>query len=233
MAKSTSKAAKIKALAKFKKNIDSAKTVEAKVTGRTLPGGLRRAIAQISATTKFDLDKNGNPYFLVAGTVLEPEEYKGTYVGLFYNFQADPEWFNEPQTEQEKFDKFFSHMKTFGYDQDLIADMVAFAEVLVKDAPHFLFNTSNNPSKDGEFKAYFQMGVPVEEETEEDDAPSYEGSEFSPGDYVIVDGIEGDTDCPWNGVIKEVNGESAQVEFEDDGEEYTIELEYLSLAEAE
>jgi hypothetical protein len=199
----------------------SAKEVEASTGGTSLPLGLEGASAQITRA-KMGENKNGNPYFYIYATVLEPEQYKGAFCGQIYNLTED-----KYNTEEDQIKNLYSRcLKHLGFDHIIETAGDQF-EVLEKVLPilnrgdmAFTFDTGNRPRKDGSATVFIRGlsdngMVPAEEaDTEadtEDDAP------FAIGQAVTV--MWGDDEYKGHIVLNHCEDEQSTIAYEDGDED--------------
>ena len=153
--------------------------------GSQLPGGIIRGVAQLSSY-KFDEDKNGNPYFFLTGVVKEPEELAGCKASAQHFIKE-----TQQKSVQDKLDGLSSDLQLLGAQLEgtNIDDIPGIIADLVKQKPHFLFNTVSFKDDQGERTYVFIQGLAEGWEDSDDDAES-EDEEDDDGDD------EDDVDTP-------------------------------------
>lgn len=110
---------------------------QASARGQQLPGGIVRGVAQFSS---YNIDENDNkvPFISLTGIVKEPEEYRGARATVTHRFEE-----TERESIEDKMDKFSSDLQLLGCDTEGTTedDWDGLLAELVKDKPHFYFNT--------------------------------------------------------------------------------------------
>lgn len=155
-----------------------AKDTEPKVKGQQLPGGIINGVSRFT-DYKFAADKNGNPYLILTGIVLVPEEHAGARAQRSF-FLAPPKS-DKAKTLEEKYEDLFSDLQLLGVDttafdpNSCLEEMLESLKALVKEKPCFKFNTWKK-DKESDTVVFIQgladdpdEGEDDEEEWEEDD----------------------------------------------------------------
>lgn len=154
----------------WKKKADSAP----KARGSTLPEGVVMGTAQVSSYRIGEYD-DGTPYVSITGIIKEPAEYAGQRVPLRYVIKETDNKTVEQVVEELTSDLQFLGVETAGTSED---DIPKLLDKLVKDKPHFYFNTKRwNMNGNTGVKAYVQEGRPDPIELEGGDEPSADADE--------------------------------------------------------
>ena len=157
-----------------KGSYERAKTVEAKVGGRSLPGNLKNCIGQVTRIKLQDSEKTGQSYaYIYASTVetvgkgdKERTQYRNYPCGQLYNLGEDQ--FN---TFDDNFNTFIAALKCLGYAEQVegCSEEEFFVSVLpwiIEDMnarkPYFVFETSNKPKNDGTFNIWPKSPAPAD-----------------------------------------------------------------------
>lgn len=143
MAKTTNKSvtsnkALLKLKAKAKGAWNRSRKKEPKAAMGNLPPNVQGGVARFSSY-KIDLDKKGDPYVVLTGIALEPENVQGKRVSKTHFIKAGKE-----TTVEDKLDKLCSDLQLISgesldeVDLDAISE---FLDSLAKDKPYYGFNT--------------------------------------------------------------------------------------------
>jgi len=178
MAKKKQSASKAKLLNKLKRTAkgawNKARETEGKARGSQLPGGIVKGVAKLTSW-KLDEDKNHNPYFVISGTVKEPEEFEGLRASVMH-FISESQY----ATVEEKLEKLASDIQLLGGETDG-ADLDELPTILgdlVEAGPHFFYNTSEFKRNDGSVSvSVFIQGLADEWEDDEEEEPEEETEE--------------------------------------------------------
>jgi len=180
MAKKKQSASKAKLLNKLKRKAkgawNKARETEGKARGSQLPGGIVKGVAKLTSW-KLDEDKNHNPYFVISGTVKEPEEFEGLRASVMH-FISESQY----ATVEEKLEKLASDIQLLGGETDEadLDDLPNILADLVEAGPHFFYNTSEFKRNDGSVSvSVFIQGLAEDwdEEDSEEEEPEEEAEE--------------------------------------------------------
>ena len=174
--------------------------------GSMLPDGIVRGVAKLSSY-KFDEDKNGNPYFMLTGIVVEPSELAGQRATASHFIKE-----TQSKTVEQKLDGLSSDVQLLGGDVDgtEIDDLPGIIEGLVAEGPHFFFNTWKPDN--GQTMVFIQ-GLADDWEPEEEDADEEEEDD---ADEDSEDEEDEDED---EGDAEEADAEDEEDEEDEDGGE--------------
>lgn len=148
--------------------VDEIKDTEAKVGGRTLPGGMKNAVATITGAKLGEYasgDYAGEPYIFVYATCVDPKEHHGVNIGTSLMYALSKSMY---ASAKENLIRFVNDMKLLGLDDIIQAagsegEIIQFVYNRLNSKDHdpisFLFNTSNRPKKDGTYSSFIQ-GLP-------------------------------------------------------------------------
>lgn len=198
---------------------------EAKRKGERLPDGIINGVAKLAAY-KAELDKKGNPYFMIQGVVVEPEDCTGRKATTFHFIRE-----NKNKTVDDKLDELSSDLQLLGIDTEGldIPDIPKALEEKVAENPFYNFNTWKPDNGDtmvfiqglvpDDYEPPVDVDVPEGEEGGDPVDPEADSDAWEVGHRVTVD-YDG-TD--YAGEITEVDpdAETAGISF-DDGSEDTI-----------
>jgi len=162
-------------LAKFKRTVgkswNKSRKTEAQARGQSLPPGIRNGVAKLSSY-KIDETQNGDPYFALTGTVVEPEDHEGRKATVTH-FINDSEW----ATAEECLERLISDLKLLGVeglDEADIDDLEELIKSAVDEEKHFYFNTAESGKKK-QVRVYIQG--PAEDFDNQDDKKSNKKSD--------------------------------------------------------
>lgn len=171
----------------------------AKAKGSQLPGGIVRGVARLSSW-KMDEDKNGNPYFMITGIVLEPVAYAGARATVSHFISE-----TKTKTIQQKLDGLSSDLQlllpgcTSGTSLD---EVPAILDQVVGEQRHFFFNTWK-PEQDSDTMVFIQGAA-----TQWDTVPEQHSGEAD--EPVDPDVIQETVAEQHQGVEAEASGETAE-----------------------
>jgi hypothetical protein len=167
------------------KSWKKARKTEGKAGGRQLPPGIKNGIAQLSSWKMGETEKEKDPYFIITGIVIEPEEEKGARATVMHFINE-----NEYATVEENLSRLTSDMKLMGIDGVEDAEIEQLPDLLDEatksDPPLFFhFNTTARRNKPGEIKVWIQGpadydGEGVEAEDAEEEEAEEEGGDETP-----------------------------------------------------
>jgi len=210
---------KSRLLAKLKKKSKGAwkrsRETEARAKGSMLPDGIVRGVAKLSSY-KFDEDKNGNPYFMITGIVVEPSEYAGQRATTSHFIKE-----TQTKTVEDKLDGLSSDIQLLGGDVSgaEIDDLPDLLEGLCKDGPHYFFNTWKPDN--GQTMVFIQGLAddwePEEDEEDADDEDADDSDEDEEEDDAEED--EGEDEDPEDEDAEEEDEDEPDPEDEDEGDE--------------
>jgi len=224
----------------------------ASARGQQLPGGIVRGVAQFSS---FNIDENDNkvPFISLTGIVKEPEEYRGARATVTHRFEE-----TENDSIESKMDKFSSDLQLLGSDTEGTTedDWDGLLAELVKDKPHFYFNTRawSFTGRDGstiEGTTVFIQGLAEDWDGDDDEVPNddedpdEDGADNDPDDEEPEDDEDGDDYEPakddrvsvddgendeWDGTVKTVNkrNKTATVLADEDDETYSVDWDSMT-----
>lgn len=136
----------------YKKSKDKAPVLK----GQQLPGGIIGGIARFSAY-KLGMDKNGNPYLHLTGTVISPEEHNGARAQVSHFLSK-----SRTKTVQDKYDDMFSSLQLLGIETAEMEETQCLEQVvdslgaLAEDKPAFRFNTWRPKDADADTMVFIQ-----------------------------------------------------------------------------
>jgi hypothetical protein len=173
---------------------DNARKKKPKVRGRSLPGGLEGVIGRVTTVKLGETQTKGDPYVIVGGSVVEPEDYQG-YPWSVFHMIAETEY----TSIDEAIENLCSDLQFLGIEtsadefdeRQMVKDLNALAE----EKPLVEFNTWKGNRENSKVRIYLEGIVeedaetpfnhPDDEEAEndaepEDDADDDAGEEIVP-----------------------------------------------------